>query len=677
MSTFPSLLAATTGSSGALVVFSIYMLAVFLMAVLSHRILAKKQFLGEYFLGSRSLGVWAFALTFAATSASGGSFMGFPAIVYSHGWVVALWIGSYMIVPILVMGLMGKRINQIARKTGAITIPDLLRDRFDSAPLGGLATFLLVFFVTINLVGQFKAGSVILQALLHDSATYQRLVGRFAGVIREVPWLSSQEVAPGYLLCLITFGIGVIIYTTYGGFRAVVWTDVLQGIVMVGGVVIMLPLAIYFAGGLSQATDDMAAMTPPREVTLQLTLREAEIIERQNRVDSRGEKVQFILPPFAVAGSWLDIPATATRPRRLFRTQVGAMVEAPFDAPAVRFSSQESDDNRHDIPAIEITDAGQIASVEVSHVASIFDVAIVGDPKPYAFGAGERNMYVTGPGPSASSDVGFLPLSLAMSFFLMWTFSGAGQPGNMVRQMAFNGSKTLRYGILTLCFYFSLIYFPLVIIFCCARVILPGWEIEPDRIMPEMAKSLTSSIGAPWLAGLLVAAPFAAVMSTVDSFLLMSSSGVVRDIYQRNINPQASEKTIKRLTYITTLAIGSAAMIAAVNPPQYLQQVIIFTGSGLSTSFLVPVALSLYWPRFNRTGAFASMLAGFISYTSMYVIGFAQTSFTKMQALQPGNFHPFIIGAVVSLVTAIVVTLLTTPPDEKTTRRFFYADKSE
>ena len=47
----------------------------------------------------------------------------------------------------------------------------------------------------------------------------------------------------------------------------------------------------------------------------------------------------------------------------------------------------------------------------------------------------------------------------------------------------------------------------------------------------------------PWLAGLLVAAPFAAVMSTVDSFLLMISSAIVRDVYQRDINPAASEKT--------------------------------------------------------------------------------------------------------------------------------------
>lgn len=473
------------------------------------------------------------------------------------------------------------------------------------------------------------------------------------------------------MLCLIVFGIGVIIYTTYGGFRAVVWTDVLQGVVMVGGVVIMLPLAIYFAGGLGNATDEMANMTPPRQVELNLTLTEAG---RQQAALRYSQPIDE-LPPLVIApGTWLEVPAYGDQPRRLFRTQKRAAIRTPFHEAAMRSSAKAIDEDRHVIPAIEITAPEHLANVAADSFLPELDVNVLGEPKPYAFGAGERNMYVTGPGPSATSDVGFLPLSMAMSFFLMWTFSGAGQPGNMVRQMAFQGSKTLRYGILTLCFYFSLIYFPLVVIFCCARVILPGWEIEPDRIMPEMAKSLTSSIGAPWLAGLLVAAPFAAVMSTVDSFLLMSSSGVVRDIYQRNINPAASEKTIKRLTYITTLAIGSAAMIAAINPPQYLQQVIIFTGSGLSTSFLVPISLSLYWPRFNKAGAFASMLMGFLSYTSLYVIGFWQTEFTTMKALQPGNFHPFIIGAVGSFVTAIVVTLLTSPPDEKSVRRFFYTD---
>ena len=53
-------------------------------------------------------------------------------------------------------------------------------------------------------------------------------------------WFSSlTSVSADYLFCLVVFGIAVIVYTTYGGFHAVVWTDVMQGIVMVVGVIII------------------------------------------------------------------------------------------------------------------------------------------------------------------------------------------------------------------------------------------------------------------------------------------------------------------------------------------------------------------------------------------------------------------------------------------------------
>ena len=131
-------------SSGALIAFGIYTLAVFLLAILSNRVAKGKEFADEYFLGSRSFGVWAFALTFAATNASGGSFMGFPALIYTHGWTLALWIAGYMVVPLVSMALIGKRLNQVARKTGAITIPEVLRDRFSSPAVGLIASGLLV-----------------------------------------------------------------------------------------------------------------------------------------------------------------------------------------------------------------------------------------------------------------------------------------------------------------------------------------------------------------------------------------------------------------------------------------------------------------------------------------------------------------------------------------------------
>ena len=66
-----------SSDSSALISFSLYLGFTFLLAWLAGRKKSGKEFVGEYFLGSRNLGLWAFALTFAATSSSGGASWGF------------------------------------------------------------------------------------------------------------------------------------------------------------------------------------------------------------------------------------------------------------------------------------------------------------------------------------------------------------------------------------------------------------------------------------------------------------------------------------------------------------------------------------------------------------------------------------------------------------------------
>ena len=293
----------------------------------------------------------------------------------------------------------------------------------------------------------------------------------------------------------------------------------------------------------------------------------------------------------------------------------------------------------------------------------------------YVYGASEEQQgaYVTGPGPHRESANGFLPLSLAISFFFMWAISGTGQPSNMVRLMAFKDTPTLRRSIFTVALYYSAIYFPLVVIFCCARVLIPGMESEPDRIMPQMAVELTSNIGMGWLAGLLIAAPFAAVMSTVDSFLLMISSALVRDIYQRNIDRDATEQAIKKLSYAFTMIIGLGALLGALHPPEFLQDIIVYTGSGLASCFLGAVVYSLYWPRANHQGCIAAMLSGFLAHLSLYCVGFLQGK--GFSAFKPWDMDPVVVGLLASFVIGYVVTLMTPPPADDLVKKYFYRQR--
>lgn len=725
----------TSDSNAALLTFLAYSVAVFALAWFAHRILTKRKFLSEYYLGSRSLGVLALTLSYGATSASAGSFVGFPAFVYAHGWIVALWIGSYMLVPLCGMGLLGKRLNHVARKAGAITLPDMFRGRFESRGPALLATAAIIFMLSFYLIPQFKTASIIMGKLFEDVAVYQEAKLGLSAMLRDVPLLAGLDA--GYLICLGLFAVLVVFYTTFGGFRAVVWTDVLQGFVMIFGVVFMLVVALMQVGGLGNATRQLSEMTPPRLGSAVFILNEPP------------PEDGLIVPP----DTWLELPGDDGEPR-LLRTNYEAVIPAgktrsntvklvqittPGEIEKIRASESfrqsslpdgvsarlvagwvtfrstagplqdgldiPSDtwffvsDESHGTRLVGTTQAamigedaestGPVAVEEIidpqrreeivaemnageRHLLPTSLAADLIELRDYAAGANQPGVYVTGPGPHFDSRTGFLPFGLAISFFFFWALSGTGQPGNMVRLMAADSSRTIKRSIAGLALYYGMIYFPLVIIFVCARIIVPGMEQDPDRIMPELAFTLADAAHAPWVAGLLVAAPFAAAMSTVDSFMLMISSSVVRDIYQRDINPDASPRTIKLLSYACTMVIGLVVMIGAIDPPQFLQYLIVFTGGGLAATFLLPVVLTLYWRRINTPGVIAAMLGGLGCYLALYVAGFI--TFGRATPVRPLSLDPLIWGFAASLVFGLLFSLATPPPPRHLVRKFFYAE---
>ena len=624
MAEFVILGAAIGVSNIALVTFVIYLVLVVLLAWLSSRAAPTGGFVSEYFLGSRNLGVCAFALTFAATSASGGSFMGFPALIYTHGWVLALWIAGYMIVPIVAMGLLGKRLNQISRRGEAVTIPEVLGQRFESPIAGIVGTLLIVIFIFYYLLAQFKAGSEILISLLSEVSHFQTAVQWTASITASIPFLRGTE--PDYVLCLSVFSAAVIFYVVYGGFRAVVWTDVMQGIIMFGGVVVMLVLALYFTGGLAKANQKLAQYKPPAFGTAKLTPPKAFTEEAIPR------------------GTWLE-----TTDGQLVRT-------------ARRVEIDSVDINSAEILMLR-TEIEQEA-VNPRLIRRDIQVEIL-ERDPYAYGADIEGVYLRPPGPDPAKAGGFLALGMAFSFFVFWPFGGAGQPSNMVRLMAFRDTKTLRMSIITVAIYFSVIYFSLVVIFCCAKVLIPGMEVNPDRIMPEMAVQSTTMAGVPWLAGILLAAPFAAVMSSVDSFLLVVSSSLVRDIYQRYINPTAEESQLKKVTYGGTITIGLLATVAALYPPRYLQDIIVIASAGLAASFLVPMAFALYWRRATAAGIVSGMIVGCLTH---FILTFVVSGGSLL------GLQPFVWDVLFSALAVYGVSLLTKPPHEEVIRRYFDVD---
>ena len=165
----------------------------------------------------------------------------------------------------------------------------------------------------------------------------------------------------------------------------------------------------------------------------------------------------------------------------------------------------------------------------------------------------------------------FMPLGLAFSYFFVWVYSGLGSPAGMVRIMASKSTGVIRRSIYLLSVYNLFIYIPLIIICICGRALIPELPDKTDEIIPRMALLTTQDFpGGSFIAGLILAAPFGAVMATVSSYLVVIASGLVRDVYQRFMNPQASGYELRRLSYVAMIAVGAIAVLANIDPPRFI-----------------------------------------------------------------------------------------------------------
>ena len=190
-----------------------------------------------------------------------------------------------------------------------------------------------------------------------------------------------------------------------------------------------------------------------------------------------------------------------------------------------------------------------------------------------------------------------------------------------------------------------------------------GRVIAPDLQTADHATAATILAAVPpFLAGFVLAAPMAAIMSTLSSFLLVSSSAVVRDLYQRNFNPQLSSKSAKRLTEVSTYLVAIVAFLFALRPPEFLQYIVVFAGTGLTATFLFPTLLGVYWPRMNKAGCFAGIVGGFLSFIVQYALYGTQSW---------GGFDPYVWSLLASLICSVGGCWLSAPPPKELRERYF------
>ena len=189
-----------------------------------------------------------------------------------------------------------------------------------------------------------------------------------------------------------------------------------------------------------------------------------------------------------------------------------------------------------------------------------------------------------------------------------------GSPQVFVRYISMKDEKQILPGMITAGVWTVLADSGAVLVGVFGRAIYSPEALggNVDNILPEMAQGLLPA----FFAGLYIAMVLSAIMSTIDSLLIVASSAAVRDYWQKSKNPQMSDERLMRLTRKVTLGLSLVSFligvgIMMVDKDKGVFWTIIFGWSGIAATFCPTVILSLCWSKLTALGAKCAMVAGF------------------------------------------------------------------
>ena len=191
-----------------------------------------------------------------------------------------------------------------------------------------------------------------------------------------------------------------------------------------------------------------------------------------------------------------------------------------------------------------------------------------------------------------------------------------GSPQVFVRFISIRNEEQIKKGaVVALCWTF-LADTGAVLLGMTGRALFTDADLgfDSDNILPVMSQALLL----PFFAGVYIAMVLAAIMSTIDSLLVLASSSAVRDCWQKTRHPEMSDDTLMKLSWQVTmvlalLSFGIGIGILLYDLENGIFWIVIFGWSGIAATFCPVMILSLCWPRLTALGAKCAMVAGFLS----------------------------------------------------------------
>ena len=439
-----------------LVTFVFYLVMMLGIGVHAYR---QTSDLSDYILGGRRLGRWVTALSAGASDMSGWLLLGLPGAIYAAGLGEA-WIGLGLLLGAYCnWRVTAPRLRVYTQYVdNALTLPDYFSNRFrDETKLLRIvsATIILVFF-TVYVASGLTAGAKLFEA----------------------------SFGMDYHLALFVGGLVIISYTFIGGFLAVSWTDMVQGLLMAAALVVAPIVMLFELGGLEQ--------------TLQVG---REMDQLAGTVKSQWFAGKSALD-YLLSVSFISLMAWG----------LGYFGQPHLLA---RFMAAKS-----------VTEVHGARRIAMSWMA----MSMVG--------------------------------AIGVGLFGIAYFNETPQAALLLN--------------------------------------------DSEQVFILASKVLFN----PWIAGFLLAAILAAVMSTIDSQLLVSSSAVTEDFYRGIIKPHAGDKELVLIGRIAVLVVAAIAMFIALDKESKVLALVANAWAGFGAAFGPVVLLSLVWRRMTMWGALAGMVVG-------------------------------------------------------------------
>ena len=272
---------------------------------------------------------------------------------------------------------------------------------------------------------------------------------------------------------------------------------------------------------------------------------------------------------------------------------------------------------------------------------------------------------------SLSGDTGWTPLMVTTVLgFVAIGIGFLGSPQVFVRFISLRSEKEINKGAGVALLWTLLADSGAVLTGIVGRALYDSATIggDKDNILPFMSQDLLPA----FLSGVFIAMVLSAIMSTIDSLLVVASSAAVRDYWQRTKHPDMADATLVKLSQRLTLVLALISFviglgILAYNKEEGVFWVIIFGWSGIAATFCPVMILSLFWSKLTALAARCAMIAGFLA---VPILKFAVPPLLSQIGWERGpsylkELDVLLPAFLISGAVAVVVSMLDTGGREK------------